>query len=98
EKTMKNHNDYHPVARAVKFALAASLSFGITSTAALAQDTPSSGAAEKSIEKIAVVGSRSAPRSIGDSPVPVDIIGGEELNKNGNSDMLNLISTTVPSL
>jgi iron complex outermembrane receptor protein len=95
---MKNHNDYHPVARAVKFALAASLSFGITSTAALAQDTPSSGAAEKSIEKIAVVGSRSAPRSIGDSPVPVDIIGGEELNKNGNSDMLNLISTTVPSL
>ncbi|KUM51587.1 TonB-dependent receptor plug domain-containing protein [Rheinheimera sp. EpRS3] len=95
---MKNHNDYHPVARAVKFALAASLSFGITSTAALAQDTPSTGAAEKSIEKIAVVGSRSAPRSIGDSPVPVDIIGGEELNKNGNSDMLNLISTTVPSL
>ncbi|WP_240224140.1 TonB-dependent receptor plug domain-containing protein [Rheinheimera hassiensis] len=95
---MKTHNDYHPVARAVKFALAASLSFGITSTAALAQDTPSTGAAEKSIEKIAVVGSRSAPRSIGDSPVPVDIIGGEELNKNGNSDMLNLISTTVPSL
>ena len=30
--------------------------------------------------------------------MPVDIIGGEELNKNGNSDMLNLISTTVPSL
>src|SRR5690606_11252206 len=44
------------------------------------------------------VGTRSAPRSIGDSPVPVDIIGGDELNKNGNSDMLNLISTTVPSL
>lgn len=95
---MKHNNDYNPVARAVKFALAASLSFGITSTAVHAQDTPADGATEKSIEKIAVVGSRSAPRSIGDSPVPVDIIGGEELNKNGNSDMLNLISTTVPSL
>ncbi|MCS4309044.1 iron complex outermembrane receptor protein [Rheinheimera pacifica] len=95
---MKNLNNYNPVARAVKFALAASLSFGITSTAALAQESTPDGAAEKSIEKIAIVGSRSAPRSVGDSPVPVDIIGGEELNKNGNSDMLNLISTTVPSL
>jgi iron complex outermembrane receptor protein len=95
---MKNFNNYNPVARAVKFALAASLSFGITSTAALAQESTPDGAAEKSIEKIAIVGSRSAPRSVGDSPVPVDIIGGEELNKNGNSDMLNLISTTVPSL
>lgn len=97
---MKNYNGYNPVARAVKFALAASFSFGITSTAVLAQDTTSEpeSAAVKSIEKIAIVGSRSAPRSVGDSPVPVDIIGGEELNKNGNSDMLNLISTTVPSL
>lgn len=37
---MKHNNDYNPVARAVKFALAASLSFGITSTAVQAQDTP----------------------------------------------------------
>ena len=96
---MKNHNKYHPVARAVKFGLAASLSFGISATVAVAQETtPDTAKKEQSVEKIAVVGTRSAPRSIGDSPVPVDIIGGEELNKNGNSDMLNLISTTVPSL
>ncbi|MDP2713347.1 TonB-dependent siderophore receptor [Rheinheimera sp.] len=94
---MKNQNNYHPVARAVKFALAASLSFGISATAA-AQEQQAPAAKEQAVEKIAVVGSRSAPRSIGDSPVPVDIIGGEELSKNGNSDMLNLISTTVPSL
>lgn len=95
---MRNFNNFNSVARAVKFALASSLSLGITSTVALAQDTALTGAAEKSFEKIAVVGTRSTPRSVGDSPVPVDIIGGEELNKNGNSDMLNLISTTVPSL
>ena len=93
---MKNHNNYHPVARAVKFALAASLSLGISATVAAQEQQPA--AKEQTVEKIAVVGSRSAPRSIGDSPVPVDIIGGEELSKNGNSDMLNLISTTVPSL
>ncbi len=95
---MKNHNKYHPVARAVKFGLAASLSFGINAVAIAQEETPDTAKKEQAVEKIAVVGTRSAPRSIGDSPVPIDIIGGEELNKNGNSDMLNLISTTVPSL
>ncbi|GAB59220.1 TonB-dependent receptor plug domain-containing protein [Rheinheimera nanhaiensis] len=95
---MKNHNKYHPVARAVKFGLAASLSLGISTTALAQEESPDNVKKEQAVEKIAVVGTRSAPRSIGDSPVPVDIIGGEELNKNGNSDMLNLISTTVPSL
>ncbi|NRQ42578.1 TonB-dependent receptor [Rheinheimera sp. YQF-2] len=92
---MKNQNNYHPVARAVKFALAASLSLGISATVA-AQEQPA--AKEQAVEKIAVVGSRSAPRSISDSPVPIDIIGGDELSKNGSSDMLNMISTSVPSL
>lgn len=95
---MKNQNNYHPVARAVKFALAASLSLGISATAVAQEEQQAAAAKEQTVEKIAVIGSRSAPRSIGDSPVPVDIIGGEELSKNGNSDMLNLISTTVPSL
>lgn len=95
---MKNHNKYHPVATSVKLALAASLSLGLSATVLAQEATPDTAADEQKVEKIAVVGTRSAPRSIGDSPVPVDIIGGEELNKNGNSDMLNLISTTVPSL
>lgn len=96
---MKINNNYSTVARSVKFALAASLCLTTGIAAAQEQTTENTNAAkEQSVEKIAIVGTRSAPRSIGDSPVPVDIIGGEELNKNGNSDMLNLISTTVPSL
>jgi len=57
------------------------------------------GAAEKDkdVEKIAVVGSRAAPRSVGESPVPVDIIGSDEFANQGNSDMLNMLSTLVPS-
>ena len=94
---MKIHNNYNPVARSVKFALAASLC--ISASVAVAQEQQTADATkEKAVEKIAVVGSRSAPRSIGDSPVPIDIIGGEELSKNGSTDMLNLITTTVPSL
>ncbi|NKF49625.1 TonB-dependent receptor [Shewanella sp. WXL01] len=53
---------------------------------------------DKDIEKIAVVGSRGAPRSIADSPVPVDIIGADELRKSGNSDMLEMLKGSVPSL
>ena len=95
---MKNHNNYHPLARAIKYALAASLTFGLSANVVAQEGTPDTAKKEQAVEKIAVVGSRSAPRSISDSPVPVDIIGGDELSKNGSSDMLNMISTSVPSL
>jgi iron complex outermembrane recepter protein len=52
---------------------------------------------EKKIEKIVVVGSRAAPRSIADSPVPVDLIGGDELGKSASSDMLDQVAAAVPS-
>jgi len=52
---------------------------------------------KENVEKIAVVGSRAAPRSVGESPVPIDIIGAEEFANQGNPDMLNMLSTLVPS-
>lgn len=88
-------NQYSPVCRAVKYALASGLALGLYSTSALAQEA---AAEEQKVEKIAVVGTRAAPRSIADSPVPVDIIGGDELMKSGSSDMLNMLTTTIPSL
>tara|TARA_R110000737_G_scaffold982_9_gene2865 strand:- start:383 stop:2950 length:2568 start_codon:yes stop_codon:yes gene_type:complete len=55
-------------------------------------------AKKESIERIAVVGSRSAPRSVAESPVPIDIIGGDELGKNASSDMLDMLVGAIPSL
>jgi len=49
------------------------------------------------IEQIVVVGSRGAPRSVSDSPVPVDLIGGDELSKSGSNDMLDQLVSVVPS-
>lgn len=49
------------------------------------------------VEKIVVVGSRSAPRSIADSAVPVDIVGGNELGKSASSDMLDQLVGAIPS-
>ncbi len=51
----------------------------------------------KDVEKIAVVGTRSSPRSVADSPVPIDIVGGDELGKNASSDMLDMLQAAVPS-
>ncbi|WP_448566788.1 TonB-dependent receptor plug domain-containing protein [Thalassotalea ganghwensis] len=54
-------------------------------------------AKDKDVERIAVVGSRSAPRSVAESPVPVDIVGGDELGKNASSDMLDMLQGAIPS-
>jgi iron complex outermembrane receptor protein len=70
--------------------LASTMSFSVLAEESAAEK-------DKEVEKIAVVGTRSAPRSIADSPVPIDIIGGDDLSKSGSSDMLDLLVSQVPS-
>jgi iron complex outermembrane receptor protein len=85
--------------QAIKFALATTTAGLFISGSAMAADEEQTQIkVNKNVEKIAVVGTRSAPRSIGDSPVPIDIIGGEELSKSGNTDMLELLKGAIPSL
>ena len=50
------------------------------------------------LEKIAVVGTRNTPRSAVDSAVPLDVIGADSLNSQGNSDVISMLSVMVPSL
>ena len=94
----KELTHYHPVAAAIKIALCGSLLF---STSLMAQETTDAAAEKKAeeaaVEKIVVIGARGAPRSVGDSAVPVDVIGGEEFSKTGTSDMVSLMTAAVPS-
>jgi iron complex outermembrane receptor protein len=78
--------------RAGTLAIAVGLALGTAPTYA-----EENKGAEEEVERIAVVGSRSAPRSVAESPVPIDIVGGDELNKNASSDMLDQLATAVPS-
>jgi len=80
--------------RATTLALAVGVALG---TAPLYAAEESEAAKEQNVERIAVVGSRGAPRSVNDSPVPIDLIGGEELERGGNTDMLELLKGSVPS-
>ncbi|MCY3885359.1 MAG: TonB-dependent receptor [Gammaproteobacteria bacterium] len=49
------------------------------------------------IEELTVVGSRRLDRSAADSPVPVDVIDGEDMLAYGANDMDELLSIAVPS-
>ena len=81
--------------RATTLALAVSVALGtVPSYAAEEADLAKK---EKQVERIAVVGTRSSPRSIADSPVPIDIIGGDELGKSASSDMLDMLQGAIPS-
>ena len=75
-------------------AFAVSMALGSVSTYAAEE---SDSVENDKVEKIVVVGSRGAPRSVNDSPVPIDLIVGEELARGGNTDMLELIKGSVPS-
>ncbi len=77
-----------------KQALALAIGLSLATTPAFAADAAEE---ETEAEIIVVVGSRAAPRSIGDSPVPVDVISGEELLANGSPDMATLLRTVTPS-
>jgi len=79
--------------RATTLALAVSVALGTTASYAAENDSVK----EEQVEKIVVVGSRGAPRSVNDSPVPVDLIGSDELARGGNTNMLELLKGTVPS-
>ncbi|WP_416308618.1 TonB-dependent receptor plug domain-containing protein [Neptunicella sp. SCSIO 80796] len=76
-------------------ALAVSACTGLLAAPAVFAQTSEPAAAD--VEKIAIVGTRSAPRSVGDSAVPLDIIGGEEFASQGATDIDKMMSATVPS-
>tara|TARA_B110000114_G_scaffold75682_1_gene80119 strand:- start:813 stop:3320 length:2508 start_codon:yes stop_codon:yes gene_type:complete len=55
-------------------------------------------AADEALEEVVVVGSRGAPRTVAESPVPVDVLTAEELGKTGSSDLLMQLQAAIPSL
>lgn len=96
---MKNKTQLHPLAAGIQSALAggAFLMLATTGFSAMAQEATAEQKAEENVEKIVVVGSRGAPRSVGDSSVPVDVIAADEFVKAGPTDMMTLMSSVVPS-
>lgn len=49
------------------------------------------------VENIIVTGTRVSNRSAADSPVPVDVISGEDFRQNSSTDVQDMLRTAVPS-
>ncbi len=70
---------------------------------AVAQDEEteeSEAAAEEDVvelTEVVVVGTRAKPRSVLDSPVPIDFVSNEAFEKQGGADLPDLLRTLVPS-
>ena len=72
---------------------------------ALSQEAPDSGSTDTTsvldeviiLEELVVIGSRAKPRSVVESAVPVDVVSGAEIGKQGEADLQNLVRTVVPS-
>lgn len=62
---------------------------------AMAQETQTAEAA--SYEKVVITGSRGAPRSLSDSPVPVDVLSEDDLAAVPFTDTNDILKTLVPS-
>lgn len=83
-----------PLARGIARALGG-ITLVAVSGAAFAQGAPSDE--PRTLESVSVLGTRAEARSVTDSAVPIDIIGGEELHNQGATDVLDQLRVLVPS-
>ncbi|WP_299981503.1 TonB-dependent receptor [uncultured Pseudoteredinibacter sp.] len=76
-------------------ALSLAVALSAAGTIQLAQAQAQS--VEEELEEVVVTGSRRAPRSVFDSAVPIDVVGGDDFANQGDSDLSNLLRNVVPS-
>ncbi|NQZ80091.1 MAG: TonB-dependent receptor [Colwellia sp.] len=78
------------ITMAVTLALTANIGYTAETESSVEKDN-------SEIENIVVIGTRSAPRSVADSSVPIDIIDDDELMKSGFGDISSVLTNIVPS-
>lgn len=66
-------------------------------TPAFAQETPADSAPDAPTKDILITGSRIAGRTIADSPVPIDVISGDQLSNSGQTETNKVLNQLVPS-
>jgi len=75
-------------------AIAITLASGMTTNVALAQ---TEGASTRSDDIIITVGTRRDARSAANTPAPIDVISSDEILNQGDSDIQNILRTSIPS-
>ncbi|MGI9284035.1 MAG: TonB-dependent receptor plug domain-containing protein [Pseudomonadales bacterium] len=78
------------VPKPLALAVSAQIALTVASGQAVAQEEPL-------LEEVVITGSRAAPRSVFDSPAPIDVISGQDIANQGDTDLSNLLRNVVPS-
>jgi iron complex outermembrane receptor protein len=85
------------LSKAIKASLITCTIGSVALTNAYAEEVTPEDGADKTVEKIVITGSRGAPRSVADSPVPVDVFSEDDLASVPFSDTNDILKTLVPS-
>jgi len=78
--------------RVLPITIAAICAQGFTASGAFAQEESTS-----TLEEVVVTGNRAKPRTVSDSPVPIDVFGADQIKSVSYSDTNDIIQTLVPS-
>jgi iron complex outermembrane recepter protein len=85
--------------KSIWLASVAFIAVGMTPVAGYAQDASAADTSVSEEDPITVIGSRRAEaRSATDSPVPVDVLSASDLKAQGSTEIIEALSTIVPSL
>ena len=79
--------------RSRAFFLAAVSIAALTAGAAQAQTAPAAG----DVDAVVVTGTRGQPRTVANSPVPIDVVSAAELRQVSSNDTLDILKAIVPS-
>ena len=77
--------------------LALTIALSLGSSVTFAQENLVTNTTDDKVEKIAILGSRVASRSAGESSVPIDIIDAKSLTKSGFTELGQSLQATAPS-
>ncbi|WP_299263477.1 TonB-dependent receptor [uncultured Psychrosphaera sp.] len=85
------------LSKAIRTALITCSIGSVAISTAYAEEAEDAAATDQAVEKIVITGSRGAPRSVADSPVPVDVFSEDDLAAVPFSDTNDILKTLVPS-
>ena len=81
----------------IKFTEQPKLAIGLISALAVVLPQQVLAQQDEPLEEIVTTGTRAKARSVEDSPAPVDVLGGEYFQNQGDTDLQNLVRNIVPS-
>ncbi len=82
---------------AIHFTGQPTLAIGLISALVVALPQQVLAQQDEPLEEIVTTGTRAQSRSVEDSPAPVDVLGGEYFQNQGDTDLQNLVRNIVPS-